>query len=143
MPTLLVLLGLSLTMVALMGCANGAARPGNSVMVIAPYRYSGTWVFDDPNVGLVREPFVSGVPEMIDEMVKDIPRAREDGFRLTFSAGPFPGHEWEFKWVRAESGGNVYRMEVPPMEGWLCPALFQYFEKAPQRLYVRADPISR
>jgi hypothetical protein len=28
------------------------------------------------------------------------------------------------------------------MEGWLCPALFKYFEEAPPELYVQADPVS-
>src|SRR5688572_14638590 len=41
---------------------------GNSMMVIAPYWQIGTWVFDDSATGLVREPFVAGVPEMIDEL---------------------------------------------------------------------------
>ena len=61
----------------------------NILRVIAPYWYEGTWVFDDDSVGLLREPFVSGVPEMIDELVQDIPDARA-GFRLTFSSNPFP-----------------------------------------------------
>ena len=34
--------------------------PQNAIMVIAPYRYEGTWVFDDNRFGLVREPFVAG-----------------------------------------------------------------------------------
>ena len=38
----------------------------NSLFVIAPYWDSGIWAFDDERVGLVREPFVSGVPDMID-----------------------------------------------------------------------------
>ena len=38
----------------------------NAMLVIFPYRYEGTWVFDDERVGLEREPFVSGIPEMID-----------------------------------------------------------------------------
>ncbi len=38
----------------------------NFLSIILPYRYEGMWVFDDPRVGLVREPFVSGIPEMID-----------------------------------------------------------------------------
>jgi len=25
------------------------------------------------------------------------------------------------------------------MEGWLCPALFRYFDKAPPELYVKAE----
>lgn len=59
--------------------------PANSIMVIAPYRYQGTWVFDDRAAGLVKEPFVAGVPEMIDVLVQDIPNA-DEGFRLLFSA---------------------------------------------------------
>ncbi len=113
----------------------------NSIMVIAPYWYAGYWVFDDPNAGLSREPFVAGVPEMIDFLVRDIPDARQ-GFRLTFSATPFPGHEHALEWVRQDGGGNWYRMDTPSMEGWLCPALFKYFDAAPNNLYVRADPKS-
>jgi hypothetical protein len=107
--------------------------------VIAPYWYNGTWVFDDPAVGLQREPFVSGVPEVIDLLVENIPDARE-GVRITFSEQPFPGYQMRLEWVREEVGGNWYRLADPPMEGWLCPALFRYFERAPQELYVRADP---
>jgi len=111
----------------------------NALFVIVPYQYEGTWVFDDPSVGLVREPFVAGVPEMIEHVVSDIPDARK-GFRLTFSAGPFPGYQRELIWVREEFEGNWYRIENPPMEGWLCPALFQYFDEAPERIYIRVDP---
>jgi hypothetical protein len=74
----------------------------NAIMVIAPYRYQGTWVFDDASAGLVKEPFVAGVPEMIDVLVKDIPDAGE-GFRLLFSAKPFPGHQKELRWLRGDS----------------------------------------
>jgi hypothetical protein len=44
----------------------------NQIMAIAPYWLEevGTWVFDDPGAGLHQEPFVSGVPEMIDFLVK-------------------------------------------------------------------------
>lgn len=110
----------------------------NAIRVIKPYWYEGTWVFDDPEVDLIREPFVSGVPEMIDHLVEDIREARE-GFRLTFSDAPFPGFQRELIWIREEFGGQWYRSYEPEMEGWLCPALFHYFEEAPERLYVRAD----
>lgn len=115
--------------------------PSNSIMVISPYRYSGTWVFDDPAAGLVREPFVAGVPEMIDNLVADIPDA-DQGFRLTFSANPFPGYQKRLTWVRGDSTGNWYRTEDPPMEGWLCPGLFKYYRDAPKELYVKAEPKS-
>src|SRR5262245_48283809 len=100
--------------------------PQNSIMVISPYRYLGTWVFDDPQAGLKREPFVAGIPEMIDRLVADIPDA-EKGFRMLFSAQPFPGHQKKLAWIRADESktGNWYRLEDPPMEGWLCPSLFK------------------
>src|SRR5687768_85976 len=108
----------------------------NAIMMIEPYWSSGTWVFDDPATGLVREPFVSGVPAMIDRLVTDIPDARR-GFRLLFSATPFPGHQAMFKRVRAEMGGTWYAHDDPAMEGWLCPALFKYFNEAPEKIYAK------
>lgn len=110
----------------------------NSIFVLAPYKYEGLWVFDDPNVGLVREPFVSGIDVMIDRLVADIPNA-EQGFRLLFSPTPFPGYTVNLEWRRTEFGGNWYWCPQYQMEGWLCPALFKYFAEAPQELYGRAE----
>lgn len=115
-----------------------AGAPANALLVIAPYRHAGTWVFDDPKTGLVREPFVAGVPEMIDVLVQDIPGAT-NGFRLLFSARPFPGYQKKLTWLRGDMGGNYYRMEEPVMEGWICPAMFRYYEVAPKELYVKAE----
>ena len=112
----------------------------NQIRVISPYWYSGTWVFDDPSTALVQEPFVSGVPEMINELVADIPNARQ-GFRLLFSPAPFPGFQRKLTWVRPEFDGNWYQMEQPKLEGWLCPALFRYFSVAPAVLYVNAEEL--
>ena len=114
----------------------------NSIMVLVPYRHGGTWVFDDPGVGLVREPFVAGVPEIIDYLVKDIPGAGK-GFRLLFSEKPFPGYQMRVVWRRYEDGGNWYYCEELNSEGWLCPALFKYFKTAPEEIYVKAEERSR
>ncbi len=107
----------------------------NALIAIYPYKFEGLWVFDDEKVGLVQEPFISGADTIIDRMTADIPDA-EQGFRLLFSAGPFPGQMAEFEWRREESGGNWYYSSDLNMEGWLCPALFKYFESAPQKLYA-------
>ena len=112
----------------------------NQILVIAPYWHAGTWVFDDPDRDLQQEPFVEGIPQMINDLVQDIPNARE-GFRLLFSLAPFPGYQRQLAWVREEMQGNWYRADEPPMEGWLCPALFKFFESAPQQLFVKAEPI--
>jgi hypothetical protein len=96
----------------------------NTINVIAPYKSLGMWVFDDPRVGLVQEPFVSGADSMIDRVVADIPDAVH-GFTLIFSGTPFPGHQYRMDWRRGESGGNWYYAEALDMEGWLCPALLR------------------
>ena len=110
----------------------------NAIGVIAPYKFEGMWVFDDPAVGLSREPFVAGIDVMIDRLVASIPRA-ELGFRLLFSATPFPGYRVKLEWRREQSGGNWYYCRQFGIEGWLCPALFRYFDKAPPELYGRAE----
>jgi hypothetical protein len=109
----------------------------NSIMVIHPYRCEGMWVFDDEAAGLRQEPFVSGADTILDQMVGAIPAA-ESGFTLLFSAGPFPGFQVEFEWQRTEMDGNWYYCSALDAEGWLCPALFKYFESAPARLYAQA-----
>jgi len=116
-------------------------RDMNALLVIAPYKYQGTWVFDDPAVGLLREPFIAGIDTMIDKAVADIPNA-EKGFRAIFSASPFPGANWKLEWRRAESGGNWYYSDQFKMEGWLCPALLKYFPTAPREIYVKIEPKS-
>jgi hypothetical protein len=107
-------------------------------MIIEPYWNSGTWVFNDEAVELDRDPFGEGIPQMIDELVKDIPGARS-GFRLLFSSAPFPNHTLELTKVSEEYGGHWYKVSGTPGEGWLCPALLKHFETAPERLYLRAE----
>jgi len=108
----------------------------NAINVIAPYQYHGMWVFDDPRVGLVHEPFVAGADTMLDRVTADIPEANE-GFLMVFSATPFPGHQFKLEWRRADSGGNWYYSPQLDMEGWLCPALFKYFTEAPEEIYIQ------
>lgn len=117
------------------------ASATNSIHVIAPYKHHGLWVFDDPRVGLAREPFVSGADLMIDKAVAGFPNP-EQGFLLLFSAAPFPGHQLKLKWNRAEAGGNWYYSPMLRMESWLCPALFKYFDAAPKEIYVQLKPKS-
>ncbi len=111
----------------------------NSLFVIAPYKYEGMWVFDDPAVGLSKEPFIAGIDAMIDKVVADIPKA-DKGFRAIFGAGPFPGADFKLQWRREESGGNWYYSDEFKMEGWLCPALLKYFPRDPREIHVKVDP---
>lgn len=109
-------------------------------MVIFPYRHNQTWVFDDERMGLVQEPFVSGVPEMIELLIREIPNV-DEGFKLLFSASPFPGYQAELTWLREEYNGNWYSWSQNNIEGWLCPALFKYFNQPLEKIYCRAESL--
>lgn len=113
----------------------------NAMFVLHPYKLNGTtWVFDDPAVGLVKEPFVLGIDKMLDLATAEIPNAQA-GFRLLFSPNAFPGYALKLEWRREESGGNWYWCESLKIEGWLCPALFKYFpDKAPLTLFAKPEP---
>ena len=125
-------------------------------LTLYPYFSGNTWVFDDPRTGLKEEAFVLGSSEMIHRLVeaKRITNANE-GFELQFSNEPF-GHDVELDWLRrddagvlgadgseAEIAGNWYGGEVmgQRMEGWLCPALFLYFQSAPKKIFINAQPL--
>jgi hypothetical protein len=127
------------------------------MLTLYPYElHPGLWVFDDPRTHLREEAFVLGMSEMITALVteRQIPDASR-GVSLTFSPEPFD-HDVELTWQRtadgspvdsdsARSAGNWYAGEVAgqdsEMEGWLCPALFHYFETTPMKIYVRVDPL--
>jgi hypothetical protein len=121
---------------------NGLMDAMNALLVIAPYKYQGVWVFDDEAVGLLREPFIAGIDTMIDKAVANIPNA-EQGFRAIFSATPFPGANLKLEWRRAESGGNWYYSDRFKMEGWLCLALLNYFPAAPREIYIKVESLNR
>ncbi len=106
----------------------------NSMMRIVPHKVKGIWLFDDPKRGLKDEAFVSGSSEIIDALTAHIPNA-EDGVSILFSAEFFPTHQVKLEWVKKEGNGNWY--ECNGMLGWLCPALFLYFDEAPQNIYLQ------
>lgn len=127
-------------------------------MTIYPYLFENTcWVFDDERTGLKEEAFVLGMTEMISRLVefKLIPNASK-GFSMIFAAEQF-NHDLTLNWIspaevarefncsrsQLPSDGNWYRGIVAgeEMVGWLCPALFCYFDKAPKTIYVKAEPL--
>lgn len=119
-----------------------AVGSGNAVFVIYPRRENGIWVFDDDSRGVMREPFVGQINEMIDYMVLPIAKAYK-GFRALFSATLIPNYSMKLVKVRDHgSGGADYRLDGSVVEGWLCPCLFKYFtDGAPDEIYVKAEPV--
>lgn len=110
----------------------------NSIFLINPKRYNGTWVFTDNSVGLVNEPFVAGIPEVIDSYVPQ----EYNSFNLYFSSSPFPGYSTYLSKKENESGGAWYVDNKTSQRGWLCPALLKYFSTPPEELYVKVSNFS-
>ncbi|MCS6852328.1 MAG: hypothetical protein NZ700_14280 [Gemmataceae bacterium] len=126
---------------------------GNSLFVIRPYLWNDLWVFDDEQPPrarrngqsgpIIREPFVSGIDDMLDRVTRHLPDPRR--CLVIFSAEPFPGADVVLEWVRGDQTdergeGNWYRWPETGMEGWLCPVLFRYFESAPERIFIQIRP---
>jgi len=118
----------------------------NSILTIFPYKHHGQWVFDDARVGLDKEALVCGIPEILEKALVDagIPlREAEKGCALCFSANPFPDSQVTLARISGDRlneamAGNWYETQHG-MQGWLCPALFRYFDVAPERLYAKVS----
>ncbi len=106
---------------------------------IYPYRHDGQWVFDDPAVGLVKEPLIAGADVLLDSTVAEARQRRPAaGGRVCvrFSTRPFGGAE-RLDWRRSDGhDGNYYYSARHQLEAWLCPQLYKYFRTAPRHLYV-------
>ena len=111
----------------------------NVISVIFPFVVNGQWVFDDDAAGLRQEPLILGIDLMIEKATAAIPDARK-GFKLFFSPTPFPGYTVKLQWRRTEFGGHWYWCEQYQLEGWLCPALFRYFDQPPKEIYAKPEP---
>lgn len=114
----------------------------NQINAIKPYMWNGLWVFDDPAVGLDKEALIAGMPEMILHACAAMGiTSPEKGFLALFSKDPFPGAKICLQWLREEGGGNAYFLSEANIEGWLCPALFKYFDEAPKQMYIELRPV--
>ena len=114
----------------------------NSLFVIAPYKHLDMWVFDDGARGLVHEPFVAGADSLIDLATEGFD-SPEQGFRMVFSAGEFPGATIKLEWRRPELSGNTYYCEAFGQEAWLCPALLKYFDGPPAEIFVKVESLRK
>lgn len=117
-------------------------KTGNQINVIYPYRTrGGGWSFDDKEVGLQGEPFVAGIPQIINSIV-----GRRRKFTAYISKDPVPdytGHLVKMDLVDKEMknlvGEGWYQFNGTSMVGWLCPATLKYFKDYPENIYFRIE----
>ena len=121
----------------------------NSLFAIHPYVYNKTWVFDDEARGLVMEPFVAGADTLLDKVfdttVDDNGNWNFSG--LVFSSNPIPNADLVIKrteddpdkigtdWYVDSCLDDTYK-DCAGHELWLCPALYEFFDEAPERIYI-------
>jgi hypothetical protein len=107
----------------------------NQLYKIFPYRTEdGGWSFDDQSVGLYQEPFVLGVPEIIDSLVGDATK-----ISILFSQDEFPEITTKFTFMKEDMMGAWYREEKTRKVGWLCPALKKYYSTLPETIYIKIE----
>lgn len=118
------------------------APSSNAMMIIFAKRKHGTWIFTDTDRGLVNEPFVAGIPEMIDKVI-ELKGWIRDMARFTFSGNEFPGYDVSIIKVRDEHGGAWYKIDISNVgqidlpNGWLCPATLKFFNYMPDVIYIQ------
>ena len=110
----------------------------NAMMSIKIYRHCDTWAFTDLPKGLQDEPFVCGIPEIIDHFINNFSDPSKQTHRIIFSARNFPYSHGKLVKTKMEAGGAWYSYENS-MEGWLCPATLKFFEEHPDELYVKFE----
>ena len=108
----------------------------NAISVIHPYQWNGMLVFDDLDRGLIKEPFVAGADTNILQLTNNAQKCS-----MLFSNNEFPGseHIWH-KVAEGIGGGTDYEYKfkdgtIHPL--WLCPALYKYFETAPDQIHFK------
>jgi hypothetical protein len=136
---------------------NEMKKPNQTqIRTLEPYFCAGEWVFDDDRIGLEAEAFVCGMSEILDFCLEDSgidPEEVEGGFKLTFTKDKWPDSTHSLTWLGASMGGNDYELDSEcrnltihnsdrhydvkeGMKGWLCPALYHYFDDAPEKIYL-------
>src|SRR5260221_636614 len=101
-------------------------------ITICPYKDHGIWMFSDDATGLYEEPFIEGIPEIIEFAIEKAGiKFAEEGFKLTFSKWPYPGYQGILRLAEDRKPGEgqwyTFSYDDKTMWGWLCPAMYCYF----------------
>jgi hypothetical protein len=108
--------------------------------VINVYKDSGAWVFDDPERGFLREPFVFGMDALLERFTSALPSLGRD-FQLVFSSERLPEIMGVLIREGADAGGYWYSAPSYDLRGWMGDkGLKRYFPEAPPMIYVLGRP---
>lgn len=92
------------------------------IFKIVPYKYGSELVFDQEEYGLIKEPLIEGVPEILYELCERH-NVSSEKFDLYFSDEPFEGFQLVADKLREYGGGFWYQIERKK-DGFVLPCFF-------------------
>ena len=112
----------------------------NQINVLHIFKEDGVWMFNDGDIDIYKEPFISSMNPIIESMVKG------DKFIAFISKDPMPYTlildriDKRQKWLN----NNIdmighYKLRGTKLIGWLCPCLLNYFTDYPKEIYVKIE----
>jgi hypothetical protein len=119
----------------------------NSMLALQLYRDAGTWCFTDESRNLTNEPFVLGIPAIIDKVIQDN-EIDPHNPTVIFSENEFPQCQGYLAYEIFEQGGVWYSLQElhkpykhpgGTLRGWLCPATLKFFPCHPKRIYFKLE----
>ena len=110
------------------------------MLCVEIYKFNGTWCFTDTKRELLNEPFVLGIPEIINSVLEE-QKLVEKGknYRILFSAQEFPTYHGALARQNEEMGGAWYAWNE--QKGWLCPATLKFFCDFPETIYFKIEKL--
>ena len=111
------------------------------VFTIKPYRQLNTWMFDDEMKNIHQEPFVLGIPEMLDNVLKS-KSIKATQFSMQFSENEINKADLVLELDYEVSDGAWYKIKNNPhVKGWLCPVIHKYFDEIPEKIFIEIKNI--
>ncbi|MEY5049175.1 MAG: hypothetical protein RLZZ175_2534 [Bacteroidota bacterium] len=112
------------------------------VYLIKPYRQLNTWMFDDESRNIEQEPFVVGIPEMIDTVLA-LKSIKAKQFSMQFSENEIINSDLVLEIDYEVSDGAWYKIHNnPEVKGWLCPVIHKYFNTVPEKIFIQINLIN-
>lgn len=101
----------------------------------------GDWVFDYPSLGIIDEPFVEGIPQIIEHHLKKmnlLATARQEGFVVQFTVdGKLSHTDLKLELEEEDAEGGHFIDNSSGLRGWLCPDLRTFLGRVPEKLSVK------
>lgn len=106
----------------------------NAIKRIVMWKEGNTWMFDESEFGLVREPFVGATNRALDYIADD-----ENEMTFLFSDHAFPNAIEFFTEPIEEFGGATFKCSRIADFCWLCSAMWHYFDELPASIFVTKE----